>query len=346
MAHREVFITLQTEGFPHHPISFTNSWQHLLRFRTWADKSRIYICHHCWMGCFPTCQHSQVEQCWSDHPASNSSSSCLTSESISGLKKARFKCLLKATRRARSSARTRSAMSITLKKQGLNNASSEVIILTNSAKKCLSMHWQTGASLLSPFNISLTIVCSLATPAMSIMRRAMRNRYAMQKRCHPPANIWRCFTRLVVNTFKTNINKMVYQVRLIQLPSVKVEHPEKKTSQRSDVRSIWINLNEPTQSAYGCCSQGGWTRGCFQFLRETNASSPTLGTILKLLNSCLWDLVKALHNWMHLLFRGQCWQRVDVHQLEQMEYPSLRTCEEARNRSDIEHSHFIHWEKV
>ena len=38
------------------------------------------------------------------HPASNSNSSCLTSESISGFKKARRKCLLKATKRARSSA--------------------------------------------------------------------------------------------------------------------------------------------------------------------------------------------------------------------------------------------------
>ena len=46
--------------------------------------------------------------------ASNSSSSCLTSESISGFKRARDRCLLKATRRARSSARTRSAMRFTL----------------------------------------------------------------------------------------------------------------------------------------------------------------------------------------------------------------------------------------
>ena len=111
----------------------------------------------------------------SGHPASNSSSSCLTSESISGLKKARDKYLLKATRRARSSARTRSAMSVALQMQELKNASSEVTILTNSAKKCLSMHWQIGSSWQSPSNAVRTISCSLATPPMSIMRRAMRN---------------------------------------------------------------------------------------------------------------------------------------------------------------------------
>ena len=46
----------------------------------------------------------------------------------------------------------------------------------------------------------------------------------MQKHCHPPEN-----TKLV-KVFKTNINKMAYQVRLIQLPPVKVVSPEKKTS--------------------------------------------------------------------------------------------------------------------
>ena len=52
----------------------------------------------------------------------------------------------------------------------------------------------------------------------------------MQKRCHPPENTCRWFSKLVVKVFKTNINKMVYQVRSVQLPPVKVVYPEKKTS--------------------------------------------------------------------------------------------------------------------
>ena len=54
----------------------------------------------------------------------------------------------------------------------------------------------------------------------------------MQKPCHPPENTCRWFNKLVVKAFKTNINKMVYQVRLIQLPPVKVVYPEKKTCHR------------------------------------------------------------------------------------------------------------------
>ena len=126
----------------------------------------------------PSCPNrNRFTQPDAGHPASNSSSSCLTSESVSGFKKARDKYLLKATRRARSSARTRSAMSDTLlQTQRLNNASSEVTILMNSAKKCLSMHWQTGLSPQNTFNALRTIFCSFATPPMSMMRRKMRNR--------------------------------------------------------------------------------------------------------------------------------------------------------------------------
>ena len=129
----------------------------------------------------PSCpDRNRFSQPDAGHAASNSRSSCLTSESISGFKKARHKCLLKATRRAKSSARTRSAMSVTLSQQWLSNALSEVTILTNSAKKCLSMHRQTGISRLIPFNIVRTIFCSLATPATSSMRRAMRDRNSGQ----------------------------------------------------------------------------------------------------------------------------------------------------------------------
>ena len=63
----------------------------------------------------PSCPNrNRFAQPDAGHPASNSSSSCLTSESVAGFKKARRKCLLKATRRARSSARTRSAISVAL----------------------------------------------------------------------------------------------------------------------------------------------------------------------------------------------------------------------------------------
>ena len=51
----------------------------------------------------------------------------------------------------------------------------------------------------------------------------------MKQRCHPPENISQWFNKLVVKAFKTNINKMVYQVRLIRMPPVKVVCPEKKT---------------------------------------------------------------------------------------------------------------------
>ena len=53
----------------------------------------------------------------------------------------------------------------------------------------------------------------------------------MQKRCRPPENTvtFRWFTKLVVKAFKTNIKKLVYQVRLIGMPPVKVVYPEKKT---------------------------------------------------------------------------------------------------------------------
>ena len=53
--------------------------------------------------------------------------------------------------------------------------------------------------------------------------------YSIQKRCHRPENACRWFTKLVVKAFKTNVNKTVYQVMLIQLPAVKVVHPEMKT---------------------------------------------------------------------------------------------------------------------
>ena len=47
----------------------------------------------------------------------------------------------------------------------------------------------------------------------------------VQKRCHTPENAF----KLVIKVFKTNVNKMMYQVRLIPLPPVKVAYPEKKT---------------------------------------------------------------------------------------------------------------------
>ena len=54
----------------------------------------------------------------------------------------------------------------------------------------------------------------------------------MQKPCHPPEKSCRWFNKLAAEFFKTNINKMVYEVRLIQLPPVKVVYPEQKTCHR------------------------------------------------------------------------------------------------------------------
>ena len=232
------------------------------------------------MGCFPTCQHSQVEQCWSDHPASNSSSSCLTSESISGLMKARSKCLLKATRRARSSARRRSAMSNTLTQQGLNNASSgshnpdelcqEMPVNASKDRHKLAKPFQYRAN-----NLLLLGNARMVHHATGDAQSQFRPRIILiQKLCRRPENSCWWFTRLVVKAFKTNINKMVYQVRLIQLPPVKVVHPENKTS-----ATFW-------------CSQ--------QVLPKQAALRLN---IFKLSNFWLWALVKVLHNWMHLLFR-------------------------------------------
>ena len=65
---------------------------------------------------------------------------------------------------------------------------------------------------------------------------------SMQQRCQPPENTSRWLNKLVVKVkvFKTNINKMVYQVRLIQLPPVKVVHPEKKTCHGHTKRLDWL----------------------------------------------------------------------------------------------------------
>ena len=64
--------------------------------------------------------------------------------------------------------------------------------------------------------------------AQSQFRRRIKT---MQQRCQKPLVV-------KVKVFKTNINKMVYQVRLIQLPPVKVVYPEKKTCHGT--QSVWI----------------------------------------------------------------------------------------------------------
>ena len=61
----------------------------------------------------------------------------------------------------------------------------------------------------------------------------------IQKVCRRPDKSCWWFTRLVVKAFKTNINKMVYQVRLIQLPPGNVVHPENKTCHGKQ-NGLWI----------------------------------------------------------------------------------------------------------
>ena len=60
----------------------------------------------------------------------------------------------------------------------------------------------------------------------------------MQKVCHPPENTYRWFTRLAVKAFKTNINKVVYQVRLIHMPPVRLYIQRRKPAMGT--QSLWI----------------------------------------------------------------------------------------------------------
>ena len=115
----------------------------------------------------------------------------------------------------------------------------------------------------------------------------------MQKRCHPPENICRSFTKLVVKDFKTNINKMVYQVRLIQVPRVKVVYPEMKTSAtfRCSQHSA---LPSPIPRSSFALSEHLWkysTTGCICF-PEDNVGSESMSRGLNRWNTQAFGLAK------------------------------------------------------
>ena len=81
--------------------------------------------------------------------------------------------------------------------------------------------------------------------------------YVIQKWCHPPEN-----PSLWFKVFKTDINKVVYQLRLIQLPPVKVVYPENKTC-RAHTKWVldWLSLTwSPTLYAMGLGQWGFQTQ--------------------------------------------------------------------------------------
>ena len=82
----------------------------------------------------------------------------------------------------------------------------------------------------------------------------------MQKRCHPPENTCLWFNKLAAKDFKTNINKMVYQVRLIQLPPVKVVYSEKKTCHGHTKPLDWLETQShffPVNKSCIRCDESG-----------------------------------------------------------------------------------------
>ena len=166
----------------------------------------------------------------------------------------------------------------------------------------------------STFNAVRTIFFPFATPPMSVMRWVMRNR-------NPGHGYTLC---------RNDAIQDIHQKILAGGWG-----SSRQTSIKWCTNSGWYNCHR-----WKLYIQRRKPWQCFDVAKEASPFLACKRQMKSLLLNirffiwCLQALVKALHNRMHLLFRGHCWQRVDVHQL-QMEYPSLRTCEEARNRWDI-----------
>ena len=146
---------------------------------------------------------------------------------------------------------------------------------------------------------------------------------------------------ILVKTWQGNWTLAKQRIRVLSLWDYDTSPHKTKKSWRSITNHFNPSRSNSLKKSSHCQTKQDWrlrpktishSHDTFQHM-STAANIRKSGTRVCNLQRCAHDILKpALHFPSHsssdtaaklLLSRGQCWQRIDVHQLEQMEYPIL-----------------------